>query len=354
MVDDKQPTIDPDALRQAVVAIFQAAGSSPREAELISTHLVEANLAGHDSHGVGVIPLYVRNALAGDMVLNQTLSTTLDAGGIIICDGRLGAGQVMAHDAMCLGIARAQETGSCIMGLRDSHHIGRIGHWAEQCAAAGLVSVHFVNVVFTPMVAPFGGTEARLGTNPFAAGFPGSGGKAPVIVDFATSQLAAGKVRVAYEKGERIPAGVLMDNVGNPTTDPAALFSSPPGCLLPFGGHKGGGLALACELLAGAVTGASVQNGPAKSPSVVNSMFSIIVDPQRLGTGTHYAEGFDDLLSWVSSQSRETAQGIRLPGAPERETKAQRLRDGVPLSAVTRALIEDAARQAGLDGFRLS
>ena len=191
----------PDRLNEIVRTIFMAAGSSDREAALVADHLVEANLKGHDSHGVGIIPAYIDNARTGALTLNQSLCVALDAGSLILCDGRAGLGQAMAHDAMSIGIERAFATGACVLGLRNSHHIGRIGHWAEQCAAAGLVSIHFVNVVSEPSVAPFGGTKARIGTNPFAVGIPRAQ-EPPVIVDFATSRLAMGKVRVAFNKGE--------------------------------------------------------------------------------------------------------------------------------------------------------
>jgi uncharacterized oxidoreductase len=145
------------------------------EAQLVAEHLVEANLRGHDSHGVGMIPAYIANALDGSLVLNQSLSIAMDSGPLVICDGGLGIGQVMARDAIEVGVERARGIGACIVGLRNSHHIGRIGHWAEQCATTGLVSVHSVNVVSTPAVVPFGGIKARVGTNPFAVAIPRAG-----------------------------------------------------------------------------------------------------------------------------------------------------------------------------------
>src|SRR6478752_6664373 len=118
-----------DRLHGVVSSIFSRAGSAEREAELIARHLVESNLRGHDSHGVGAVPIYVRNARSGDLVLNQTLRVALDTGSMLVCDGGQGAGQVMAHDAMVLGIERARANGTCIISLREAHHVGRIGHW---------------------------------------------------------------------------------------------------------------------------------------------------------------------------------------------------------------------------------
>lgn len=339
-----------DRLHAAVLMLLNTAGCGEREAELISVHLVEANLRGHDSHGVNVLPMYIRAIRGGGMVLNQTLNVALDTGAMLICDAGRGAGQVMAHDAMALGIARAQDTGSAIVSLRNSHHIGRIGHWAEQCAAAGMVSVHFVNVVAGPYVAPFGGTRARLGTNPFAAGFPRERGS-PLVVDFATSRLAAGKIKVAFNKGSRLPDGALLDASGSPTNDPADLYTTPPGTLLPFGEHKGFGLMLVCELLGAAVVGAPTQSLPDRTDAVINSMFSVIVSPQTLGTAAPFASELEAVLAWVLSENDGDADGVLLPGMPELRSREQRLAEGIPLDLNTIEQLDVAARIVGLPGF---
>jgi uncharacterized oxidoreductase len=343
-------SIASDRLQAATAAIFLAAGSSPREAELIAVHLVEANLRGHDSHGIGAVPMYMGSVQSGGMVLNQTLRTALDTGGMLICDAGQGAGQVMAHDAMALGIARAAENGSAIISLRNSYHIGRIGHWAEQCAAAGMVSLHFVNVAAGAFVAPFGGTQARLGTNPFAAAFPRPDGP-PIVVDFATSRLAAGKVRVAYNKGVALPPGALLDASGKPTTDPAALFQTPPGSLVTFGEHKGFGLALACELLGAALVGGRTQSSADTGGTVLNSMFSVIVAPDRLGTAAPFAEELEAVLRWVTSENEGGATAVQLPGMPELATRTERLRDGIPVDATTLEQIRSIGRDLSLAEF---
>lgn len=336
-----------EALEPRIAEIFRAAGSREREAALIARHLVEANLCGHDSHGIGVVPGYVEGIRQSRLVLNQQLKTSLDAGGMLMCDGGLGAGQVMAHDAMELGIARARETGSCAVALRESYHVGRIGHWAEQCAAAGMVSIHFVNVVAGPFVAPFGGTMARLGTNPFAAGFPRQGAD-PVIVDFATSTLALGKVRVARNKGEALPAGAVIDASGRPSNDPSVMFSEPRGALTTFGEHKGWGLQLACELLGAAVAGAPVQDRPEVQPGLVNSMFSVIVAPERLGTAGPYAERLEAVARWVTSENGAGPGEVLLPGMPERRTRAARLAAGIPVDRESWDQIAAAAASVGV------
>ncbi|MCP4382601.1 MAG: malate/lactate/ureidoglycolate dehydrogenase [Hyphomicrobiales bacterium] len=340
-------------LHQAVATIFRSAGSGEREAGLVADQLVEANLRGHDSHGVGMVPRYVENVLSGDLHPNSELVVSADLGAMLVCDGQRGFGQVMGHDAMALGIERAGKTGTCIVSLRDSHHLGRIGHWAEQCAEAGLVSVHFVNVICDPLVVPFGGTTARMGTNPFTAGFPRENGAPPIVVDFATSRLAFGKVRVAHNKDEDVEPGVLLTSQGHPTTDPSVMFDDPRGALLTFGEHKGSALSLACELLGGAVSGATVQSGPPADQAILNSMFSVLIDPAHSGLGSDYAGRTESVLRWFQSENSEDLTGVRLPGDPERDTRKRRTRDGIPIDPNTMAEIHEAANRVGVTSLDL-
>jgi uncharacterized oxidoreductase len=170
-----------------------------------------------------------------------------------------------------------------VLGLANAHHIGRIGHWAEQCLAAGLVSIHFVNVISEPIVAPFGGTDGRFVTNPMCVGIP-MAGTDPIVLDFATSRIAMGKVRVAFNKGEKRGARHPDRRPGQPTNDPGVMFREPHGALLPFGEHKGYGLAVACEILAGALTGGITLHARPDPNAIINNMLSFIVDPDRLGT----------------------------------------------------------------------
>lgn len=343
--------VDADVLRAAVEELFVALGASEEIAALIGVHLVEANLRGHDSHGVGVVPMYLASLRAGGMMLDSELRLVSDMGGMIILDAQRGVGQVTGHRAMELGIERAKSHGSAIIGLRNSHHLGRIGHWAEQCAAAGLVSVHFVNVVAGPFVAPFGGTKARLGTNPFAAGFPRAGAE-PVIVDFATSTLAMGKVRVYRNEGRTLPDNALLTAEGLPTNDPNELFTTPPGVLTPFGLHKGSGLALACELLGAALLGGETQHDGTSDPAVINSMLSIIVSPERMGTLDAFGGEMAQVLAWMQSENNDHPGRILLPGEPELATRRQRLDEGIPLDPATLGQIVASAEGLGLSGLQ--
>src|SRR5882762_1021761 len=251
-------------LTRAIEAIVAAGGSEPREAKLVADNLVTANLTGHDSHGVGMIPRYI--------------------GALLALDGRKGYGQAIGLDAMRMAIARAKQHGSCVMALGNTHHLGRIGHWAELAVQEGLVSIHFVNVISHARVAPYGGRDARFGTNPCCIGVP-LPGEPPFILDYATSAVAQGKLRVAHNKREKVPAGRLIDNQGNPTDDPRYAVVPPFGAMLPFGEHKGYGMALACELLGGALSGGGTWHyEESKQQRVLNGMLAIVINPARLGT----------------------------------------------------------------------
>jgi uncharacterized oxidoreductase len=337
--------VDETRLHDFVVDIFSAAGSSGREASLIADHLVTSNLRGHDSHGVGSIPVYIRNLQGGELLANQPMTRVNESDSFVVCDGNGGYGQVMAHDAIAIGIEKAQRHGVALVGLRNSHHVGRIGHWAEQCAEARLVSVHFVNVVSDPSVAPFGGAAARVGTNPFSVGVPRDGER-PVILDFATSKLAVGKVRVAMNQGKPLPPGALLTAAGEPTTDPSVLFGQPKGILLPFGDHKGWGLSFACELLGAALTGGQTQSGPKRRNTTINCMLSILISPERLGTADTLSPEIDTFVGWVRSGGNE---GVLLPGDVEAATTAERRARGIPIDAKSWSDIVAAGRAVGVE-----
>src|SRR5579864_5962788 len=209
--------VDHNELRRIGRRVFTAAGSSEDEAAIIADHLVEANLKGHDSHGVGMIPSYLRNLGAGKAVANEKGHVVSDSGSMIVYDGARGWGQIVAREATLLGIARAKETGVAVVALRNAHHIGRVGTYGEMCAAAGLVSISFVNITDQrPAVAPWRGRDGRFGTNPVCIALPGPAPDRPIISDMATSRIAMGKVRVARNKGEQIAPDTLLDTDGNP------------------------------------------------------------------------------------------------------------------------------------------
>ena len=346
-------TIRADALTRAIEDIALAGGSTPYEAGQVAQSLVEANLRGHDSHGVGMMPRYVSSMQEGGLTINQHPVIRFDGGAMVAIDGGRGYGQVIGRESMAIAIERARTHGCCIMALANAHHLGRIGQWAEQAVAEGLVSLHFVNVLSRPTVAAWGGGDGRMGTNPCCIGIPVEG-EPPFVLDFATSVVAQGKMRVAYNKGEQVPPGRLIDDQGRPTTDPRYVVVEPLGALMPFGEHKGYGLSLVCELLGGALTGGGTWHRPWRGESQVrNGMLTIVIDPARLGTADAFFGETRAFLDWL--RQTPVAPGfdrVRTAGEPERESREQRLRDGIPVDATTWAQIVEAGEKVGLPAAR--
>lgn len=345
--------IEQAPLRKLATAIFERGGSETGEARLVADHLVDANMAGHDSHGVGMIPTYVRHLLAGLVRPNTPAERVRDDGAILVFDGHRGYGRRAAGDTMAAAIDRCRETGIVVAGLRRAHHIGRVGAFGEQAIAAGFVSVHFVNVAdHAPSVAPFGGADARYVTNPICVAVPGTATTPPVVLDMATSKIAAGKVRVAMNKGETLPPGTVIDARGRPSTDPGVLYTEPRGALLPIGEHKGSGLALACEILAGALTGGgTIHDGNARDGGIINNMLCFVVDPARLVDSDWLGAEIDALIAYVKASPPATpGVPVMVAGEPEIAARAERDRDGIVIDDTTWTGIVEAAGELGLTG----
>ncbi len=346
-----------DELDRLITGIFERAGCDAVEAARISHHLIGANLTGHDSHGVIRVPRYVQWLGEGKVLAGQTPDVVAESATHVVLDGKFGFGQTIGPIAVDLGIAKAKASGMCIVALRNSGHIGRIGDWAERAAAEGLVSIHFVNVSQGEIVAPFGGVDRRFSTNPMCVGVPALDGQDMLLLDFATSLVAEGKVLVASNGGKALPAGSLIAPDGMHSTDPETLYgklvpSGPrdpangAGALRTFGDHKGSGIAFMCEILAGVLTGGGT-SGPltgGKRSRIGNGMFSIYLDPAHFG-----AEGFArqaaEYAAYVkSSRPSEPGGEVLVPGEREARTRRERLEGGIPLQLETwNALLSCAA-----------
>jgi hydroxycarboxylate dehydrogenase B len=350
------PTVPSDALHHLTCAVCEASGSEPQEALLVADHLVEANLTGHDSHGVGMLPQYVELVLEGLLVPNCHAEVVRDRGAVLVIEGGRGYGQVIGYEAMERGMARAAAEGVALVAIRNTGHLGRIGHWGEQCARGGFASIHFVNGIdHDPLQAVWGAAQARLSTNPFCVVLPGKDGPS-VMLDFATTKIAMGKARVAKNKGVPAPEGSVIDPQGRPTRDAAVMFAEPRGALLSMGEHKGSGLAVVCELMAGALTGSwTIQPEHPMRHGIINNMLSIIIDPEVMGERrTLYGE-IEALIAWLkASRPRDGFDEILAPGEPERRRRAQRLAEGVDLDPNSWADILDAARAAGVAEERIA
>jgi hydroxycarboxylate dehydrogenase B len=354
-------TIQAGALSELVRDIFAKAGCSGAEAERIGKYLVSANLTGHDSHGVVRVPRYLSWKKEGVVVADRTARIVTETPVLAVVDGLHGFGQTVAPQAVAIGIEKCKKNGLSMVALRNAGHIGRVGDWAEMAAAAGLVSVHFVNASGSVLVAPYGGTERRLSTAPFCAGIPRAG-RTPVILDFATSVVAEGKVLVASFGGKKVPENALIDRDGCMGTDPHLLYgdytptgrrdhSKGKGAIRAFGEHKGSGLALMCELLGGSLTGMSATG---EGRRFGNGMLSFYVDPAVVDPDAFFPQDVARYVEYFKSAKPKSADGeVLTPGEPEERMRAQRLKDGVPLPDDTWAAIVAAAREAGVDERRV-
>ena len=346
----RMPILTSDKLHALSHAVCAASGSAEREAALVADHLVEANLTGHDSHGVGLLPVYVEKVRAGQLMPNRHAELVSERGAVLVIEGNRGYGQVIGHEAMQLGGACAREHGVALLAIRNSFHLGRIGHYAEQCVRGGFASIHFVNVIdHAPLQAPYAGAEARFSTNPFCAALPGEDGTA-VVLDMATSKIAIGKARVAKNKGVPAPEDSLLDAEGRPTRDPGVMFREPRGALVAMGEHKGSGLAIMCELLAGALTGGrTAQPAHPQTGGIINNMLSVLIDPAVFGDRHRLLEEIAALIAYVkSARPRAGFDEVLVPGEPERRRRAERLERGIEVDERTWAEILGAARMLGI------
>lgn len=340
-----------DRLRRVAGAIFRAGGSAEPEADLVADHLVQANLKGHDSHGVGMIPSYVKHLGMGLLVPNTRAKAVKDDGPMLMFDGLRGYGRAVGGQAMDAAIARCRETGIVAMTLANAHHVGRVGAYGEIASGAGLVSLHFVNVAdHRAIVAPFRGTDARFVTNPVCIAMPGTDRHAPLLLDMATSAIAMGKVRVAKNEGTLVPEGVLIDQQGKPSRDPNVMYAEPHGALLPFGAHKGYALAVVTELLAGALSGGpTIQPGNPRLGGIINNMLTVLIDPARLAGVDWLRRELDGFLDYVkASPPADASAPVLVPGEPERLAAAERSRTGITVDPTTWGEIREAGEKVGV------
>jgi hydroxycarboxylate dehydrogenase B len=289
----------------------------------------------------------------GRLALNRTGRIVVETEAVAVVDGEGGFGQVVAERSTRLAIDKARRLGVGMAGLRNSGHVGRLGDWAEMAAAENMASIHLCNGTGSwNLVVPFGGRDPRTSTNPFAIAMPVPGGP-PVVLDFATSAIAEGKVRVALNKEVPVPEGCLLDKDGHPTRDPKALYEG--GALLPFGypvaGHKGGGLQLMCDLFAGLLSlGRCSYDLEPGHRSFSNHLLSIVMAPElfaEMGGLAAEARRFVEFIK--GSRPAEPGGEVLMPGEPERRNRAERSAGGVPLDPNTWAQLLDAADSVGLD-----
>ena len=337
-------TLSPPKLVALVAAIMEGAGSAPDQAATIARRLVDSNLVGHDSHGVIRVGKYLEWVRAGWLVPSAKPEIMFENDAIAIIDGHRGFGQVVGEFAGACGTAKAAAGGIAMVGLRNCGHLGRVGDWAELAAAQGQVSLHFLNTSGAQRVAPFGGSDRRLSTNPITVGVPQPGAD-PIIVDVTTSTVAEGKLFVVSNKGERVPPGWIIDKRGQPTTDPKDFYDG--GALLTVGAHKGSGLSIVVDLLAGALS-----TGRSSDPDdtvLRNNMLSIYIAPAVYDRQGAIAREVARFVAWVRASPPALAgQPVLMPGDVERSTRARRNVEGIALDEKTWSDIIAAAASVGI------
>lgn len=344
------PTFAAEKLTSFAEGLFRAAGVPADEAARVATSLVGANLAGHDSHGLIRVVQYLDALRDGRLKAGAPLTVVRQTAGVLVTDGGWGLGQVQAHRLLERLVPRAQALGLAAGTLRHCGHIGRLGEYAEAAAAQKLAFLATVNNHgFGRGVAPPGGREARLGTNPLCVGIPTAGD--PVVLDIGTSVVAEGKVRVLFNKGQRVPEGWLLDPEGRPTTDPGVLYREPRGSLLPLGGasaYKGFGIGLVLDMLAGGLSGAPCSTPGAPNLSA-NAVFFLLLDVDQFAGAEHFLRETTGLTENVRNCPRvEGAGEITLPGDPERRERARRQRDGIALDDGTWQQLTQRAEALGV------
>ncbi len=335
------PVFPADQLVQIGTRLFESAGAPADIALLVATSLVDANLAGHDSHGVVRIPQYLGQIASGELKPAERPQIVRDRGTAVLVDGCWGFGQVAARFATELAIQRAREHHLAAVSVGRCNHIGRLGEWSELAAASDVACLVTSCYGSGPYAAaPHGGAKRVLSTNPLSFAAPVDDGR--VLVDFATTVVAEGKIRVARAKGEQLPPGAIIDAAGRPTTNPEDYYAG--GMLLPFAGHKGFGLAVMVELLSVAIGGAD-ELDPQRA---YGSLFLCLdTGAFRASAGyRRYAEQFRERIT-----SAPPAQGfseVLLPGEPEQRARRQRCQEGIPVPEATWEAIQQAARERGV------
>ena len=353
-------TLKASSLQDFVGEIFVKAGCSAEEGARVGRYLVAANLTGHDSHGVVRVPRYVQMKAEGQIHADRKVEVVVETPVLAVVDARYGFGQTAAPQAVQIGIDKCRAMGLSAVALRNSGHIGRVGDWAEMAAEAGLVSVHFVNAAGSILVAPYGAVERRFSTAPYCVGVPRPG-LPPLVLDFATSVVAEGKVLVASKGGKKVPDHALIGPDGKMGGDPHLLYGDydvaggrdyrqGKGAIRAFGDHKGSGLAFMCEVLGGALTGTGAAEAGRR---FANGMMSFYVDPKIVDPANFLPGELQRFVGWVKTAKPVPGEEVLVPGETEARLREKRLAEGIPLPDEIWQSLVTTARELGMDERRI-
>lgn len=343
------PTLTSTQLHAIALRILTAAGVDPGDADVVAAELRDANLVGHDSHGVMRLMQYVDNMKQGFIRPAAKAEVILDKSSFAVIDGHFQFGQVTASLALEIGIQKARAAGTATVMARNCNHVGRLGSYSQKAAVAGIASMMCVNAPGPGGVAPYGGIDRRLGTNPISMSAPRRG--EPLVLDMTSSATAEGKLRVAFQKGEQVPPGLIIDAGGNPTTDPATFYANPGGALLPLGGalgFKGFGLSVMIDVFGGILSGSGICREDL--PRGANGVWMYFVDVTQFLPPVEYEALIEKYVAYIKSSRRQAGvDEILMPGEIELRRQAQRQREGVSVPEETWRQIRELAGKVGAD-----
>ncbi len=328
-------TLTADQLERFTQTVFLAAGASQEESGIVARHLVEASLCGHDSHGVLRIPQYLEDIEQKRILPGSKLNIVREWNEGAVLDGRNMFGQVAGHQAAELAITKARRSSMSIVTVNRMNHSGRLGTYVTLATQAGMVGLAMANAGGAGQwVAPFGGRERRLSTNPFAFAAP-TDHPFPLLVDISTCVAPEGKVRDYRLRGQQVPAGWIMDAEGQTTTDPAELYETPGGALQPLGGsagHKGFALAAMVDVLAGALSMAGCPRANAEQSGTGSGLFLLVVEVDRFRPLNGFQAELSSMIEYLtSSQPAAGFEEVIVPGEYEFRQRQRRLDTGIPL-----------------------
>ncbi|MBD0787329.1 Ldh family oxidoreductase [Vibrio sp. Y2-5] len=314
-----------EKIRWLAAGLLEMNGCPSDIAQNVAEHMVEADRNGYSSHGVSLLPKYIGNMHEGEVTAVARPELLAESSGMMRFHARNAFGQHAAKVAMRAAIEKTKSEGYCLMTLCHAHHLGRLGHYGQMATDEGLSLFAVSNVTGRPaVVAPCGGAEARLTTNPFCFAWPMNSGHPPLLVDFATSSIAINKARVMAQQGQSVPLGTVIDAQGNPSEDPGVLFSEAAGALLPFGGHKGFGMALMIELMAGILSGGdTIAQDHSANGSAHNHLFTLLIDPSKFGD-VHQTQGkVNEFVEYLlGTKPQAGVDHVIYPGMPEAKQRA--------------------------------
>jgi len=343
------PTLDAAYLKKFAFDVFRAAGADESGAQIVSEMLVEANLTGHDSHGVIYITDYLKRIREGQLNPKAKPEIVRETATTLRVDGHWCFGHVVATWTMQQLIRKAKEHDIAAAAIFNCGHIGRVGLYPAMASEQGLIGLAFANGGGSkPRVAPFRGMRAMLGTNPLAFTVPVPG-RPPLMMDFSTSIVASGKIRITQNKGEELPAGWILDREGQPSREPQDYYDG--GMLLPAAGHKGYCLGTFVDIFGGLLSGAGTPTLPEGSYKLGNGVFLIAVNVEAFQPAEIF--GADvlhlcDTLKATPPANNGHEGGVLVPGEPEQLTCARRLADGILIPDATWKKITDAAQSVGV------